>query len=82
MAEDLKDFGVTVNQLLPGGATETGMITEELKKDLKISLLKPEIMANPIVFLASPSAEGISGERIVATEFDEWLKEKQKGNSL
>jgi NAD(P)-dependent dehydrogenase (short-subunit alcohol dehydrogenase family) len=78
MAEDLRGTGVTVNQLLPGGATETGMITEELKKDLKMPLLQPDIMAIPIVFLASPEAEGITGERIVATEFEEWRKQHQQ----
>lgn len=75
MAEDLKEYGITVNQLLPGGATETGMITEELKKELQIPLLQPEIMGKPIVYLASEKAEGITGQRIVATEFDDWLRQ-------
>jgi len=36
--------------------------------------LFPDIMADPIIFLASPLAEGITGERIIAKEFDEWLR--------
>ena len=80
MAEDLKEFGVSVNMLLPGGATVTGMIPDEVRKELEgnSQLLKPEIMAKPIVFLASEQSEGITGERLVATEFDNWLKERNK----
>jgi hypothetical protein len=62
--------------LLPGGATETGMIPEELRGELKIPLLQPEVMADPIVFLASSRADGITGERVVATEFEAWLERK------
>lgn len=80
MAEDMREYGVSVNMLLPGGATVTGMIPDEVKKELegKSQLLKPEIMAKPIVFLASEQSEGITGERIVATEFESWLKERRK----
>jgi len=72
MAEDLLPHGVTVNMLLPGGATETGMIPEELKAQIKMPLLRPEVMAEPIVWLASEKSDGVTGERIVATEFAEW----------
>lgn len=74
MAEDLQPYGVTVNMLLPGGATETGMIPEELKSQLAGPMLQPEIMAVPIVFLASKASDGITGERITATEFDAWYR--------
>ncbi|WNS78005.1 SDR family oxidoreductase [Domibacillus sp. DTU_2020_1001157_1_SI_ALB_TIR_016] len=78
MAEDLRDFGVSVNMLLPGGATLTGMIPNEVRKELEgnFELLKPEIMAKAIVFLASEQSEGITGERIVAAEFEKWLKQR------
>lgn len=75
MAEDLREAHIDVNMLLPGGATETDMIPEEYKKSIRLPLLQPEIMAKPIVFLASAQSNGISGERIVATEFEAW---KQK----
>jgi NAD(P)-dependent dehydrogenase (short-subunit alcohol dehydrogenase family) len=76
MAEDLKEDGITVNMLLPGGATVTGMIPDQVKEELegKFSLLDPNVMARPIVFLASEQSHGITGERIVATEFDQWLQ--------
>jgi len=73
MAEDLSPHGVTVNILLPGGATETGMIPEEMKSQLKVPLLGPEVMAEPIVYLCSQESDGLTGERIVAMDFSEWL---------
>lgn len=78
MAEDLKDDGVDVNMLLPGGATETGMIPEEHKEAVKkkIELLSPDVMTKPTIFLASEKSDGITGERIKANEFDQWIKEK------
>lgn len=73
MTEDLRPYGVAVNMVLPGGATATGMIPDELPEAARSGLLHPEIMGPPVVFLASGEAEGLTGERIVAVEFDEWL---------
>ncbi|HEY1674140.1 MAG TPA: SDR family oxidoreductase [Streptosporangiaceae bacterium] len=73
MAADLDGTGVTVNLLLPGGATRTGMIPDG---DPGLALLEPEIMGPPIVWLASADAEGTSNERIVATEFGHWLRQR------
>ncbi|MHB8341158.1 MAG: SDR family NAD(P)-dependent oxidoreductase [Mycobacteriales bacterium] len=73
MAEDLRPYGVAVNILLPGGATATGMIPDGLPDPARQSLLPPEIMGPPAVFLASPEAAEVTGERIVATDFDSWL---------
>ena len=70
MAADLADTPVTSNILLPGGATDTGMIPDEMRAELRANLLDPAIMGPPIVWLASPEAAGVHGERIVATEFD------------
>jgi nucleoside-diphosphate-sugar epimerase len=36
-------------------------------------LLEPEIMGPPIVWLASDQADRVHNERIVATEFEDWL---------
>jgi len=73
MAEDLRPFGVAVNILLPGGATATGMIPEDLPDSAREHLLPPEVMGPPTVFLASEEAEGLTGERIVAKTFGSWL---------
>jgi len=73
MAADLRDTGVTVNMLLPGGATRTGMIPPGADDR---PLLDPAIMGPPILWLASEQAAGVHDERIVATEFDDWLRRR------
>ncbi len=73
MVEDLRPYGISVNMVLPGGATATGMIPDALPEAARRSLLPPEVMGPPAVFLASEEARGVTGERIVATEFDGWL---------
>ena len=69
MAEDLAATPVTVNILLPGGATATGMVPDELSEEARARLLAPEIMGPPIVWLCSEEAAGIHNQRIVATDF-------------
>jgi len=64
---------VTVNVLLPGGATDTGMVPDDTPAEARERLLDPAIMGPPIVWLASPQASDVHDERIVATDFDEWL---------
>lgn len=74
MAEDLKDAGIMVNMLLPGGATDTGMIPEAYRQSFleKGILLSPEVMNEPIVFLVSDESNGITDQRIVAKDFAVW----------
>lgn len=74
MAEDLREAHIDVNMLLPGGATDTGMIPAAAKAALvgKFQLLSPDVLAEPIVFLASDESTGLTGQRIVATEFAAW----------
>jgi NAD(P)-dependent dehydrogenase (short-subunit alcohol dehydrogenase family) len=74
MAADLADTPVTANMLLPGGPTATGMIPDEVRDELGGDLLDAAIMGPPIVWLASPEAAGVHDERIVARDFDDWLK--------
>ena len=73
MAADLAGTPVTVNLLLPGGATDTGMVPEDTPAETRERLLDPAIMGPPIVWLASPAAAGVHDERIVAAEFEQWL---------
>ncbi|MDP9426983.1 MAG: SDR family oxidoreductase [Actinomycetota bacterium] len=75
-AQDLEGTGVRVNVLLPGGATETGMIPDELPEDVKKGLLRPEVVARPAVYLASDDSRSFTGRRIVATE---WSPEDPDG---
>ena len=69
MAADLAGGPVTVNLLLPGGATATGMIPDDASDSVRSRLLDPAIMGPPIVWLASPASDGVTDQRIVATEF-------------
>jgi NAD(P)-dependent dehydrogenase (short-subunit alcohol dehydrogenase family) len=75
-AQDLEGTGITVNEILPGGATETGMIPSGISADLRSRLLKPEIIVPVAVFLASDEGRRITGKRFTATE---WSPEKADG---
>ena len=75
-AEDLRGTGVRVNVLLPGGATETGMIPAGFPEGARQGLLRPEVVAGPAVYLASDGSRGLTGHRIIATE---WSPEDPDG---
>jgi NAD(P)-dependent dehydrogenase (short-subunit alcohol dehydrogenase family) len=68
-AQDLEGTGVTVNALLPGGATLTGMIPQTVSEKAKSALLDPSIMVPPLLWLVSPEADGMTGRRLVATKW-------------
>src|SRR3954469_25221056 len=66
MAADLAGSSVRVNLLLPGGATATGMVPSDVPDDVRASLLSPDVMGPPIVWLATAD---VHDERIVAAEW-------------
>jgi gluconate 5-dehydrogenase len=76
MAADLRGTGVTVNVLLPGGATVTGMLQPDAAPPEGRQFLEPEVMGPPIVWLASDDAAGVHDERIIAAEFEQWLRDR------
>jgi NAD(P)-dependent dehydrogenase (short-subunit alcohol dehydrogenase family) len=69
MAADLAGSSVRVNLLLPGGATATGMVPDDVGPDMRSRLLDPAIMGPPIVWLATAD---VHDERVVASEFEAW----------
>jgi NAD(P)-dependent dehydrogenase (short-subunit alcohol dehydrogenase family) len=77
MAADLAGSGVTSNILLPGGATATGMIPDDFPPEQRAQLLGSDVMGPPIRWLCSPQAAGVHDERIVASEFAEWLSARE-----
>jgi NAD(P)-dependent dehydrogenase (short-subunit alcohol dehydrogenase family) len=69
MAADLAGTGIDVNLLLPGGATRTGMTPDSAPENVRAAWLDPAIMGPPICWLASRASDGITDQRIVATDF-------------
>ena len=69
-AQDLAGTGVTVNALLPGGASLTGMIPDEVPAELRAKLISPEIMVPPLLWLVSGSADQVTGRRFNASRWD------------
>jgi NAD(P)-dependent dehydrogenase (short-subunit alcohol dehydrogenase family) len=75
-AKDLDGTGVTVNSLIPGGAADTDFVHIASRKELAAigrALLPPSVMVAPIVWLASPLSDGITGARFVGKLWDERL---------
>src|SRR5437588_12647971 len=66
-AKDLEGTGVTVNILVPGGPTDTpGFFPPGMPRPP--TLPDPEIMAVPVVWLASSQSDGISACRFIASD--------------
>jgi 3-oxoacyl-[acyl-carrier protein] reductase len=68
-AQDLDRTGITVNALLPGGPTRTGMLPPDVPGPIRTTLLDPEIIVPPLLWLVSSEADGITGRRLVATKW-------------
>jgi NAD(P)-dependent dehydrogenase (short-subunit alcohol dehydrogenase family) len=76
-AQDLAGSGVTVNALLPGGATDTGMVPQDIAPHLREKLLHPDIMIPPLLWLVSEAASAVTGSRFVANLWDASLPPEQ-----
>jgi NAD(P)-dependent dehydrogenase (short-subunit alcohol dehydrogenase family) len=72
MAKELDGTGVTVNVLVPGGATNTPMISDEAGFD-RATLIQPEVMAAPLVWLVSDAAGKVTGRRFLGVQWDAGL---------
>ena len=75
MARDLDGTGVTANVLVPGGGAATRMV-EGLGLPME-SFISPEVMAAPIVWLASDASDGVTGRRFIARDWDPKLPPDQ-----
>jgi NAD(P)-dependent dehydrogenase (short-subunit alcohol dehydrogenase family) len=76
MAKDLDGTGVTVNVLVPGGVTNTPMISDEAGFD-RTQLIQPEVMAPPLLWLVSDAAGQVTGRRFLAVHWDPALPAEQ-----
>jgi 3-oxoacyl-[acyl-carrier protein] reductase len=76
LAVDLKDSGITVNAITPGGMVDTRLVPDRpgMKRE---NLLKPDVMGPAVAWFASDEADGITAKRIDAKVWDEKLPGKQ-----
>ena len=77
MAQELEGTGVTANVLVPGGTTDTNLIPNDIAYDRE-SLIRPEVMGAPAVWLASEESGGTNGMRFLARLWDETLPIEQR----
>jgi 3-oxoacyl-[acyl-carrier protein] reductase len=67
-SRDLDGTGVTVNSLIPGGAADTNFVSAHGRENAKRTgrpLLEPVVMVAPMLWLASPLSDGVTGKRYV-----------------
>lgn len=75
-AKDLAGTGVTVNVLVPGGVTNTGMVPHESGFD-RDRMIQPQVMAPPLTWLISDEAGDTTGRRFLAVHWDPALPPRQ-----
>jgi NAD(P)-dependent dehydrogenase (short-subunit alcohol dehydrogenase family) len=69
-AKEFAGSGITVNVVVPGGPTDTPMVSQ--RSGFKRSdLIPPVKMTHPIVWLCSREADAVTGNRYVAALWDE-----------
>lgn len=76
LVQELRDLGIRVNVICPGGFTDTAMAPAGAKERMLrngLPVLSPTVLNDVILFLASPGAANITGEKIVGKDFSSWL---------
>ena len=77
MSQDLEGTGVSANVLVPGGMVNTRMIPEQSGIPRE-KLIQPNVMENPIKWLASVASDGTTGMRFIGALWDEALPMDQR----
>jgi NAD(P)-dependent dehydrogenase (short-subunit alcohol dehydrogenase family) len=70
LAAELRDSGITVNVLNPGGPVDTPMAARSDSEQRRL-LIPPQIMVKPVCWLASRASDGFTGRRITATRWND-----------
>jgi NAD(P)-dependent dehydrogenase (short-subunit alcohol dehydrogenase family) len=78
-AQELAGTGVTVNAILPGGATLTGMIPDSYPEAARKDLLDPAIIVPPLLYLAGSTSDGVTGKRFDASQWRADLSIEEAG---
>ncbi|MFL4971361.1 MAG: SDR family NAD(P)-dependent oxidoreductase [Xanthobacteraceae bacterium] len=68
-AKELDGSGITANVLVPGGPTDTPLISDASGWPRE-KMLRPEIMGPPTRWLISDGSDGFNGQRITAARWD------------
>ena len=70
-AKDLEGTGVTVNVLLPGGASDTRLIPGQgnARRGADGHLLPPSLMRAPLMWLMTQAGHEVTGERYIARQW-------------
>jgi len=72
MALELSGTGVTANVLVPGGAANTRMVARTQTPD-RSTLIAPEVMVAPLIWLCSNESDGITGQRFIGMRWNDKL---------
>ncbi len=71
-AQELEGDRIAVNVLIPGGPTDTAIISDGAGWD-RAKMLRPQIMGPPACWLVSDEAADYTGQRIIAANWDAGL---------
>ncbi len=69
MAQELEGTGVTANVLVPGGAVDTRLVSKLMSPD-RSTMIQPEVMIAPLVWLCSSAADKVNGRRFIGIRWD------------
>lgn len=72
-AIEFEPYGIRVNCLQPGGATDTALIPDDFPADLRAGIHQPSVIRSSAVWLASDESRMMTGRSFVAME---WNKER------
>ena len=69
-ANEFEADGITVNVVVPGGPSDTPMVPQEAPYN-RADLIPTSKMLPPLLWLCSSEADGVTGKRYVAANWDE-----------
>jgi NAD(P)-dependent dehydrogenase (short-subunit alcohol dehydrogenase family) len=77
LARELEGSGITVNMVIPGGPADTQMVPDVEGLD-RSTLIRPSMMAPPMLGLFSEAASSITGCRFLAVDWKDTIQNPGK----